>query len=342
MKKTLLGLAVASALSSTAAYAVVGTNFDETGTSSAGVVVSQFVWNVDNALLYQGTGTSSGQAFLLAVGRLDTASGAGGVVVPDAGNAFTYELSIPVNVTDTTTALKLTFDATRTASSFFKMYHTTGAVNQAAGTGYGAQSGCVGCTEILSGTPNFVGGFMTLTYGLDDFGNHNRLKIGDPIGNTIPTLVFEGARTINIELDSQDSAYFRSGLEVVGFDMNLLSQAFNAPFPASPLAPFVAASVMGHVPNLGAPGSTPVGDPDSGSITGTLSSPINNQLCDGGGGADGSVLTPTDCDVRLNTGQGNLQILAETTLPEPGSIALTGLGLGLVGVGIRRRRNKAK
>src|SRR5262245_12691877 len=136
MRKTILGLAVASALVSAHAFGAPGVRFDEHGASGLGVIVNQFNWDPNNALLFnRAVGGATSNATLLLVGQLNSANGSGGTVnALDNNNFFTYELSIPVTVTDTGTRLTLAFDVARAlgADDFFNVYHTTAAPNEVA------------------------------------------------------------------------------------------------------------------------------------------------------------------------------------------------------------------
>jgi hypothetical protein len=127
----------------------------------------------------------------------------------------------------------------------------------------------------------------------------------DDILNATNLPCFGGSATV------PDANYFKSDVEALSFEVNLGSQ-LTTPFPAGDTVPAKVANIT----------------PDFGGVV--SSTVIDNISCEGG---------TSPCDM-LYDGQSGKSNWFGTFVPEPGSVALLGLGLGVMGGFARRMRRR--
>lgn len=336
-----MSAAVAAALAGTAgiAAAVPGVLFDPSGGGGAGTAVTQFNWNQISVIVQNGFVNATGAgsvtgAIVAGQGRLNDLVGIG------LNGNFTFVFSMDnVTVTKSGNAAGATATAdtpfgtapgsTPTATNFFTIY-----ANTVTNTQLGGGTGCFSCgTPILSGSvyvdnslsatgPGDIAGGTVLSArevgtGTASIGGAGITTLS---GSQVVTRTFQEASSsvglvINVDTTSVNTNYFRSDISSLDLDLT---------FGASLLAPFTTVflqkTVAGLTPNLGA------------LVGGSF---LNDFVCNGAPGGTGVGTTPCDLILSAITGASTVKT---SFAPEPGSLALLGLGLTALGGYLRRRK----
>ena len=327
MKKLLIGATVAMALGSSAVAQAASTIlFDPTGAGGAGIAVDSFDWLPGNALAIGAFSTppvgGSVTFELRAQGRLGSFVAPGGTPVAPPAGEFTFQTRFFETAIGIGTAATSFSAGAQPLTSLFTIYFDAAAdSNPVTGAGYGNG------TPILSGTlRSAIGGFVDNTSLFSFLGAANPFPIAlldqlniDNQGGTL-TRQGNGATSITIDATSQHSGFFRSN--VTGLLVDLQDTTFNS-VPFAQTDPSDA--IFGVVPNYS---RTATGRVNGGDPAGS---------CALGGQTEGGVNTAR-CDLHLQTDATTS--FNPSVVPEPGTLALLGLGL-LAASGVRRRKATA-
>jgi len=316
MKKLLLSAAVALAFgASSAAHAAATIGFDLNGAAAGGVIaVDNFDWSPGNALALGVFSTAPVNGVtsttLVAQASLSVFQQLGvGNITPLAGSEFTFQASFSENAINIGGATA-GFTAGAGPSSFSIYYDPTADSNILTGAGYGGGGDAI---LILHGTLTTLSGTYTDT----------TTTLGDPIGlldqvnvdnaNGTLTRSGQGSTTARINVDFQDNNFFLSNISSLAIDLQ--DTSFNS-------LPFLQTD----------PSDTIVGITPSYSLVAGVRT--NGETCLAGG-QDESGINSTRCDLHLQT--DGTTSFNPTAIPEPGFLALVGLGLGAFGL-MRRRK----
>lgn len=254
--------------------------------------------------------------------------GGGGSTCGVVSGEFTYRLGVSQTVnSDSTSGTETTIGSILDgagAVNFFEIYYQAPADrSQLAGTGYGNGTKVLGGV-IVDNTLDFtLDQDDTKLRKLDNFGADNRSTLGTYVGN--------GSAQFDIDVTFQDNAFFKSDLKSLSIAMNLTTTTATPFNQAQP-----AASIDGHAPDYGTDQKTGTfKSTSSGDSFGTRT--MNDFNCADAADAVGT----SDCDFQLQN-QSASAFFNPVSIPEPGSLALLGLGLGAFGLmGLRRRRSQS-
>jgi hypothetical protein len=344
-KKQLMAVGVAAALSLPGAAGAINNNFlfNETGGdggTGSTQLYTEFVMKKGNAIL---TNVAAGQAVpagglggtsttIAVTGDFMAQAIAGGVGLGNPACAgvcstyyFTYVFTVPVTgsltLDSTPTKNELVLDGTGTLGTF-KMYASTTAPNMTAGTGYDTGieilSGDLAIDPATSVTVTEDGTAFPNPY--DGGGTRSNLgTIGNDTVKAKKTVTLNGGASVLIDVNTYDDDFFKSDISTLTLNLGLGSNAIN--------------SADGNIIGAGFRAAFEPSVDVNGSVNGTAANfgtnAINDFYCD-------SAVSAT-CDIQLQI-TGNVSL---NSVPEPGSLALLGLGMGALGFGLRRRRKAA-
>lgn len=299
--------------------------FNRGGGGAPGFPVDQFSWQIGEALCVDCTTSAGGSK----AGTLVIQAALSGTTVGGASNGdpstkgVSYQLSIPVKTTLTgaPNTKNTTLTITGTGAGTFNMYSTTNTFDYASGCGFGPLQGTgvsPACpltslgpwTPILSGTVDMEGpGFGSFDITQTSVGSVGSITTSTPIASSnadgITTVQMGGSITFLIDASFRDPAYFVTDITTLTVDANIASASFLAPMSVPR-----SEQILTHLADMG---DTKLNGP--GCIRGLATAAI-------------------PCDQQYQV-SANTQFF---TTPEPGALALMGLGLGFLGMAVRRRR----
>jgi hypothetical protein len=237
------------------------------------------------------------------------------------GAEITFEFSVAVTPAVTGTAntvgeqLSFTLDTTRTSS--FKLYFdSTADANMDTGAGYNDGTLIASTTAVsflnTAAITNTSGGVTTDNGGLLD---DDLPKTSTISSNGSVQLALDFSKALDAS-NFVDPNYIVNDLTSAVIDLKTIQSLFT-PFTDDT---FASDKVVGVTPNYGT--DTAVASADG------LSHPLNNFRCIGAS-------TAGECDFQASMNTTILTNAPQT--PEPGTVALAGLGLGLLGLRARRR-----
>jgi len=341
--KTMAAIAVAGALGMPlTASAVNGILFDQTGSGGTGAIVTAFSFDSGNAVLdnlfeTSANGTLYSQTAMTGFGVGSTSS------LNTLPRTFTYQLALPVSSQTTASTPgvidALSFSDNTALTGYFRIFvdNNLGTVAPDGLTGLGFGTDCsianvctgianAGQSMILEGTVRITGG----TFGLTDLKTQISV-LGDNNGQDVLTDVINASLNVNVNVTSADSAYFRSDITSLQVDLTLGTLGLSAPF-TSQVA--VSDKVVGVTPDFGNPVTANINSGDVGNPS-TVTLPLNDDSCNGEAVAGNSTGI---CDMQTMT-SSNAHF--NSNVPEPGSLALLGLGLAAISFAGMRNRRKA-
>jgi len=318
MNKLLISAAVAAAFTMpAAALAANAIFFDRSGSGAIpGERMDQWAWQAGEAICDNCTTFLLGGNPIAGTATLVVQAALAGMTL--AGNnantvgtttGISYQLSIPVTTGRVGIGAGAVLTITQSGPGVLNIYaDPTPAFVYATGCGFGpVQLGCAVNADqvnILSGLPTISGGAFPIT----QLTGTGAGPLAPNTGGTVNTEALFGSTTVNIDATTSNTNYWRSDITSFTLDLNIVSASFLAPLSVD-----ASSQIETVTPNY----SDPV--PPTNSLT-CVRVLLN-------------ILVPCDQQYQVSA---NTQFFHNA--PEPGSLALLGLGLGIAGFFGRRRR----
>lgn len=349
IRKTLIASAVSMAWAGVAYAGAVTIDVNGTGqgANANGIdqfTVQSFTWNADNLLIRDTTPSADAAATtsFYAQARLSSASGftgfnntlgtPAGTPPPGSGplisGQWTYQLRVNVGVEiDTPSTIK--YNPESIVSSFFDVfYQPTLVANQVSGCGYGSHQ-TAACAPflvadggagilVMSGNARITEQLTLTQSGTAVAGLDNFVDTAGDVDNGVSTRTLQlTPATVAIDVTFINPAFILSNIISITTDLNPDLQ-----HTETGITPFSQANPSDEV----------VGN-DIASSGAALDAAYGTDRINNIGA--GSCPQGGACDVHMQTNPSTSVITA--LVPEPGTVALLGLGLAGFGVSLRRR-----
>jgi len=332
MKKTLLAAAMTLALGTGSAVAGL-VKIDRNGPDAGGVIGSTSIqWNQGN-LLFKGMVNATAGGLVLYGHHTLSSFNPSGDNASSLGGEWSLVYQIPLTVSTVSLGAggvlyMITASAAGGTMGIFYDCITalcTAAVsgsntlaNAVTGAGYGDGRPIVTGSVLANVTPNSTTSTVPAAAQALDAGPN---LVNDSPGITSNDV--SGSITLRFEISAFDSAFFPDGLDVA--DPLVVDLTFGPTGTGAPIQLTEPSDIVGDI-SASALGTTIAA---SLGATPNYGDSINDNDC---------AVTGDPCDLHT-AGSGAMGFGGNFFLPEPGSVALLGLGLGVLGMVGKRRRS---